>query len=87
MDKTIERKRITQTGIVVSDAMDKTVVVLVEQRNAHPVYKRIVRRSNRFTCHDEENQCQAGDKVKIIESRPLSKRKRWRVKEIVARAR
>ncbi len=86
MDKTIERKRITQTGIVVSNAMDKTVVVLVEQRNAHPVYKRIVRRSNRFMCHDEQNQCQAGDKVRIIESRPLSKKKRWRVKEIVARA-
>ncbi len=87
MDKTIERKRITQTGIVVSNAMDKTVVVTVEQRSAHPVYKRIVRRSNRFMCHDEENQCQAGDKVRIIESRPLSKKKRWRVKEIVARAR
>ncbi len=87
MDKTIERKRITQTGIVVSDAMDKTVVVEVERRNPHPVYNRIVRRSNRFMCHDEENACQAGDKVRIIESRPLSKRKRWRVKEIVAKAR
>jgi len=87
MDKTTERKRITQTGIVVSHAMDKTVVVEVEQRNPHPVYKRIVRRSNRFKCHDEKNECQTGDKVRIIESRPLSKQKRWRVKEIVAKAR
>jgi len=87
MDKTIERRRITQTGIVVSHEMDKTVVVEVESRIPHPVYKRIVRRSNRFMCHDEQNQCQAGDKVRIIESRPLSKRKRWRVKEIVAKAR
>lgn len=87
MDKILERKRITQTGIVVSHAMNKTVVVEVERRNPHPVYKRIVRRSNRFMCHDEQNECQTGDKVRIIESKPLSKRKRWRVKEIVAKAR
>jgi small subunit ribosomal protein S17 len=87
MDKTLERKRITQTGIVVSHAMDKTVVVEVERRNPHPVYSRIVRRSNKFMCHDEQNVCQTGDKVRIIESRPLSKKKRWRVKEIVAKAR
>lgn len=87
MDKTTERKRIIQTGIVVSHAMDKTVVVAVERRSPHPVYTRIVRRSNRFMCHDEQNECQTGDKVRIIESRPLSKRKRWRVKEIVTKAR
>jgi small subunit ribosomal protein S17 len=87
MDKTNERKRITQTGVVVSHAMDKTVVVEVARRIPHPVYNRIVTRSNRFMCHDEQNQCQTGDKVRIIESRPLSKRKRWRVKEVVAKAR
>ena len=86
MNKTQERKRITQTGIVLSNAMDKTVVVEVERRNPHPVYNRIVRRSNRFMSHDEQNECQAGDKVRIIESRPLSKRKRWRVKEIIVKA-
>ena len=71
---------------MVSDAMDKTVVVQVERRIPHPVYKRIVKRSAKFLCHDEENRCRKGDKVRITESRPLSKRKRWRVREIVTRA-
>ena len=70
MDKMTERKRITQTGIVVSHAMDKTVVVEVEQRNPHPVYKRIVKRSNRFMCHDEQNRCQTGDKEHCRDMEP-----------------
>jgi small subunit ribosomal protein S17 len=86
MEKSRERKGGTKAGIVVSDAMDKTVVVLVERRIPHPVYKRIVRRSAKFLCHDEENRCRKGDKVRIQESRPLSRRKRWQVREIIARA-
>ena len=86
MQKSRERRGGTKAGIVVSDAMDKTVVVQVERRIPHPVYKRIVKRSAKFLCHDEENRCRKGDKVRIMESRPLSRRKRWRVSEIVTRA-
>ena len=71
-------KRVLQ-GIVVSDKMDKTVVVRVERRVRHPVYKKIVRRSRKFTAHDPANLCKAGDTVRIRECRPLSKSKRWEV--------
>ena len=71
-------KRVLQ-GIVISDKMDKTIVVRVERRVRHPVYKKIIRRSRKFTAHDPGNQCKAGDTVRIRECRPLSKSKRWEV--------
>ncbi len=73
-------------GTVVSDKMDKTVVVSVERLVQHSLYKKFIRRRNKFTAHDENNECRIGDKVKITESRPLSKMKRWRVSEIVEKA-
>ncbi len=78
--------RKTLTGIVVSDKMDKTVVVRVERLVRHPIYHKTVKRRKKFKAHDEANQCGVGDKVVIIESRPLSRDKRWRVKEILAKA-
>ena len=65
--------------------MQKTVVVTVERQFSHPLYKRVVRRSKNFMAHDEKNQCQIGDTVRIVETRPLSARKRWRVLEVVAK--
>lgn len=73
-------------GTVVSDKMDKSVVVLVERTVKHPLYKKFVKRYKKFAAHDEQNSCQVGDKVVIIESRPLSKTKRWRVSQIVEKA-
>jgi len=73
-------------GTVVSDKMDKTVVVAVESLVRHPLLGKIYRRTRKFKAHDEENQCRVGDKVKIMETRPLSKEKRWRVVEILERA-
>ena len=78
--------RKVRTGKVVSDKMNKTVVVAVESLVSHPMYKRTIRRTKRFKAHDEENSCRIGDKVKIMETRPLSKEKRWRVIEILDRA-
>lgn len=78
--------RKTQVGTVVSDKMDKTVVVAVERMVTHPLYKRTLRRIKKFKAHDEENSCRAGDLVRIVETRPLSKEKRWRVVEIIRRA-
>lgn len=72
-------------GIVVSDKMDKTIVVAVERRVMHPLYKKSIRRTSKFKVHDEENKCSVGDEVIIIETRPLSKDKRWRVLEIIGR--
>ncbi|MDA0240949.1 MAG: 30S ribosomal protein S17 [Proteobacteria bacterium] len=71
-------KRIMQ-GVVVSDAMDKTIVVNVERRFRHTLYKKIIKRSKKYVAHDEANQCKVGDTVSIQECRPLSKRKRWQV--------
>jgi small subunit ribosomal protein S17 len=71
------------TGTVVSDKMDKTVVVAVTRLAQHPVYKKIVKKVTKFRVHDEENRCKIGDKVSIIETRPLSKEKRWAVLEII----
>ena len=76
-------KRKTRTGKVVSNKMDKTVVVSVENLVRHPLYKKVVRRVTRFKAHDENNVCKLGDIIKIVESRPLSRDKRWRVSEIV----
>ncbi len=67
------------TGVVVSDKMDKTVVVRVDRRVMHPLYKKYIRRSKRYAAHDEENRCKEGDQVRIEECRPISKRKSWRV--------
>jgi len=74
----------TRIGVVVSDRMDKSVVVEVKRRVAHPLYKKYVQVRKRFMAHDEENTCVVGDVVRIIESRPLSRRKRWRVQEKLA---
>ncbi|KUK82184.1 MAG: 30S ribosomal protein S17 [Pelotomaculum thermopropionicum] len=73
-------------GKVVSNKMDKTVVVAVETLVRHPLYQRIIRRTNKFKAHDEGNSCRIGDKVKMMETRPLSKEKRWRVIDILERA-
>ena len=78
-----ELRRRTKTGKVVSDKMEKTVVVAVESMREHRLYGRNVRRTTKFKAHDEENQCQIGDVVIIAESRPISKEKRWVVREIV----
>ncbi len=79
--------RKTRTGIVVSDKMEKTVVVSIERRVQHPVYGKMVRRTKRLKAHDENNDAKTGDTVRIMETRPMSKDKRWRVVEIVERAR
>ena len=81
----MQGKRRSKTGRVVSDKMDKTVVVSVERLRRHPIYKRVVRLSSKFKAHDQENSARVGDTVRIEESRPLSREKRWTVVEIVAR--
>jgi small subunit ribosomal protein S17 len=73
-------------GTVVSDKMDKTAVVQVERLVKHPLYKKYIRRRNKFAAHDKENSCNIGDRVMITESRPISKLKRWRVTEIIEKA-
>ena len=79
--------RKTRVGVVVSDKMQKTVVVAVERRVPHPVYGKMVTRTKKLKAHDEENSAKTGDTVRIMETRPLSKDKRWRVVEIIERAR
>lgn len=79
-------RRQEKVGIVTSSKMQKTVVVTVERQVMHPLYRRVVRGSKNFLAHDEKNQCQVGDTVRIQETRPLSRRKRWRVVEVVAKA-
>ncbi|WAM32432.1 30S ribosomal protein S17 [Caldicellulosiruptor naganoensis] len=78
--------RKTRIGVVVSDKMDKTVVVAVETLVQHPLYKKTIKRTTKFKAHDENNECRVGDKVLIMETRPLSKEKRWRVVQILERA-
>jgi small subunit ribosomal protein S17 len=78
--------RKAQQGVVISDKMDKTVVVLVEQLVLHPVYKKYVRRRKKYKAHDPENHCRVGDRVSIVETRPLSREKRWRVQIITQSA-
>jgi small subunit ribosomal protein S17 len=80
-------RRKVRVGVVVSDRMDKTVVVQVEDLRAHNLYRKVMRRRRRFQAHDEVNECRNGDRVRIMETRPLSRTKRWRVVEIVERAR
>ncbi len=81
-----QKKRNTKVGRVVSSAMQKSVVVAVDRLVEHPLYRKTIRRTSKFMAHDEQNQCKAGDKVLIEETRPLSKRKRWIVKEILEKA-
>ena len=78
--------RKTRTGKVVSDKMDKTIVVAVEAHVKHPLYKKIVKRTYKLKAHDENNECKIGDTVKVMETRPLSKDKRWRLVEIIEKA-
>ncbi|MBN2173122.1 MAG: 30S ribosomal protein S17 [Bacteroidales bacterium] len=75
-----------RTGLVVSDKMDKSIVVVVERRVKHPIYGKFVKKTSKFMAHDENNDCHEGDLVKIMETRPLSKNKCWRVVEIIERA-
>jgi len=82
----VERNlRKIRTGKVVSDKMDKTIVVAVEDRVKHPLYKKIVKRTYKLKAHDENNECNTGDTVKVMETRPISKDKRWRLVEIIER--
>lgn len=83
-----ERKnpRKERIGFVVSNKMDKTVSVEVERKTQHPLYKRVVTQTKKFKAHDENEECSEGDKVKIVETRPLSKTKRWRVTDIIRKA-
>lgn len=78
--------RKTRVGLVVSDKMDKTVVVAIVDNVKHPLYKKIVKRTIRLKAHDEKNECRVGDRVEVMETRPLSKDKRWRVIEILEKA-
>jgi small subunit ribosomal protein S17 len=78
--------RKTREGLVVSDKMDKTVVVAVEDRVKHPLYGKVIRRTNKLKAHDEVNQCGVGDRVLIMETRPLSASKRWRIVEVLEKA-
>ena len=78
--------RKTRTGIVVSDKMDKTVVVAIEDNVRHPLYKKIIKRTVKLKAHDENNECKKGDRVLVMETRPLSKDKRWRVANIIEKA-
>lgn len=78
--------RKTRVGKVVSDKMDKTIVVAIETSVKHPLYKKIVKRTYKLKAHDENNECSVGDKVKVMETRPISKDKRWRLVEIVEKA-
>lgn len=79
----IQGRKTTKIGVVVGSKMKKTVTVMVERQVRHPLYKKIVKKRKKFLAHDEYEKCKLGDMVKIVETRPLSKLKRWRVKEIV----
>lgn len=83
MERNFRKLRV---GTVVSDKMNKTIVVAVEDKYMHPLYGKIIKRTKKFKAHDELNQCKIGDKVKIMETRPLSKDKRWRLVEIIEHA-
>ncbi len=78
--------RKVRTGMVVSDKMDKTIVVAIEDNVRHPLYKKIVKRTIKLKAHDENNECRVGDRVEVMETRPLSKDKRWRLSNIIEKA-
>lgn len=84
--ETTRNTRRERIGTVVSNSMEKSVVIVVKQKVKHPIYGKFVNKSSRFMAHDEENSCNVGDTVKITETRPLSKNKRWRLVEIIERA-
>ena len=86
MESVERNNRKTRIGKVVSDKMDKTIVVAIETLVSHPLYGKSVKRTTKFKAHDENNECKIGDRVKIMETRPLSKDKRWRLVEIIERA-
>ncbi len=86
MAENVQKRKVTKTGVVTSDKMDKSVVIQVDRIIMHKAYKRYIKRSAKFMAHDEKNTCRIGDTVEIVESRPLSSRKRWRVKCVVRRA-
>ena len=87
MSETVNRAfRKTRVGTVVSDKMDKTIVVAISGRVRHPLYKKIVRSTYKLKAHDENNECGVGDRVKVMETRPLSREKRWRLVEIIEKA-
>lgn len=81
-----DTRKNTKVGVVTSNAMEKSVLVAVDRFFVHPVYKKTIRRTNKFMAHDEAKACNVGDKVKIVECRPLSRRKHWRVVEIIEKA-
>ena len=83
MERNLRKERI---GVVDSNKMDKTIVVVIERRTKHPIYGKFVKKSTRFFAHDEKNECNIGDTVRIMETRPLSKNKHWRLVEIIERA-
>ncbi|MDR0326157.1 MAG: 30S ribosomal protein S17 [Oscillospiraceae bacterium] len=78
--------RKTRIGVVVSDKMDKTIVVAIEAHKRHPLYKKTIKRTYKLKAHDQNNECGVGDKVRVMETRPLSKEKRWRLVEIIEKA-
>jgi small subunit ribosomal protein S17 len=86
MNPEVRNFRKERVGLVTSDKMDKTVVVSVEKRVKHPMYGKFIKFTKKFHAHDEKNECNLGDTVKIMETRPLSKTKRWRIVEIIERA-
>ena len=86
MTEVTKKSRKTRVGVVTSNKMDKSITLKVERRLRHPIYGKFVKKSKKFMAHDENNECNIGDTVRIIESRPLSARKRWRLVEIIERA-
>lgn len=84
MEKRTLRK--TRTGVIVSDKMDRSILVAIERKVAHPIYRKYFKKTTKLMAHDEKNECKVGDKVKIMECRQLSKRKKWRLVEIVEKA-
>jgi small subunit ribosomal protein S17 len=86
MSENRKSSRKTRIGKVVSDKMDKTIVVAIESRVPHPLYKKIIKRTYKLKAHDENNDCGIGDTVRVMETRPLSKEKRWRLAEIIEKA-
>ena len=82
----VRHLRKERIGVVVSNKMDKSIVVEIERRRKHPIYGKFIKKTNRFMAHDENNECNIGDTVRIMETRPLNKSKRWRLVEIIERA-
>ncbi len=82
-ERNLRKQRV---GVVVSDKMQKTITITVERKVQHPIYGKFIKKSTKYTAHDEQNDCNIGDVVRIMETRPLSKRKRWRLVEIIERA-